>query len=336
MTEGIYISYPHEHRLIALFLSRELERAGITTWIDDKVLRAGQPWAETLINAVNRSSALLLLISEEAVNKNFIKVELSNARRLGKPIVPVMLSRNMRLLEEFELQDVHSRVLFSSDDVDTIVRDVRELLIDRGLPEVVDRLHSQDFSQNFITMFTNLAVRQQTETLTLHFQSDLSLENALSIERAMNNIAWELLSGREDMDSLVIRKHREPILAVRSHTHPGSTELIMALSQAAAITFVSSPDVRAFIVGFITNALYDVSKSLTKTIGARIFGADKQEKWIHEQSGPQITVSRTLEENVVKVMSNQVFVGISDGKLVFGIEKVERTNSKLIEADYTR
>jgi hypothetical protein len=72
-----FICYCKEDRAIALRLREDLERSGVSTWIDKKNLLPGQEWELEIPAAIRRSDLFLALMSKRSVDKHgYVQKEL--------------------------------------------------------------------------------------------------------------------------------------------------------------------------------------------------------------------------------------------------------------------
>ncbi|MCP4348338.1 MAG: TIR domain-containing protein [Desulfobacterales bacterium] len=76
----VFISYAEEDCKTAERLCNDLEKAGITTWLNKKDLLAGQNWRKEIPRIIRQSNYFLLLISSKSVSeKGFVQKELKTA-----------------------------------------------------------------------------------------------------------------------------------------------------------------------------------------------------------------------------------------------------------------
>ena len=71
-----FISYSRENHLVASLIRRELERSGLSVWMDDNSLDPGSHLTE-VFEAVNNASNACIILSKDSVNSEWVRKELS-------------------------------------------------------------------------------------------------------------------------------------------------------------------------------------------------------------------------------------------------------------------
>ncbi len=80
----IFISYASENRTFAEWLARKLASAGYAVWLDSLKMLGGEPWPQTIDDALNRSGRLLALMSAHSVDKDLPVSERTKGLSIGK------------------------------------------------------------------------------------------------------------------------------------------------------------------------------------------------------------------------------------------------------------
>jgi hypothetical protein len=88
----IFISYANEDRETAAKLARVLESAGWTVWWDRRI-PAGRTWRAVLAEALKEMRCMITLWSRHSTESPWVAEEAEEARRLGKPLVPILIER---------------------------------------------------------------------------------------------------------------------------------------------------------------------------------------------------------------------------------------------------
>ena len=86
----VFISYSHKDKAYARQLADELKRRGIEVWIDDRI-EYGTVWTRALQENLERSQAMILIMTSDAYNSDPVQDEVAFAQRLRKPILPLRL-----------------------------------------------------------------------------------------------------------------------------------------------------------------------------------------------------------------------------------------------------
>lgn len=74
-----FISYGSEDVVLARTLADWLASAGLNVWFDEKRLGAGAPVLDELVNQISNSRAFLLILTETALTKPYVKYEVDHA-----------------------------------------------------------------------------------------------------------------------------------------------------------------------------------------------------------------------------------------------------------------
>lgn len=91
----LFISYSHKDLDFVMDLLRHLDRRGMPVWVDDIQRRyggiaVGSDWQQKLADAIQRSAAVLLIITPDSAVSKHVYDEIALAARLRKPIIPLM------------------------------------------------------------------------------------------------------------------------------------------------------------------------------------------------------------------------------------------------------
>jgi len=84
-----FISYASEDESVAGTISEYLERTGVSCWIAPRDVRLGADYGSEIIDGIESSSVMVLVLSEHANSSEFVKREVERAVAKGKPIFPV-------------------------------------------------------------------------------------------------------------------------------------------------------------------------------------------------------------------------------------------------------
>ncbi|MEW6602037.1 MAG: toll/interleukin-1 receptor domain-containing protein, partial [Nitrospirota bacterium] len=84
----VFLSYAREDMASADRLKKALEAEGLSVWIDREGIQSGS-WKDRVMEGLNRSRAVVLLLTKDSLNSDTVKKELSFAARKNVPIIPV-------------------------------------------------------------------------------------------------------------------------------------------------------------------------------------------------------------------------------------------------------
>jgi hypothetical protein len=86
-----FISHASEDKPIARRLERDLTKAHLRVWIDHANIRVGDPLADSIQEAIENTTSLVLLWSISAAESRYVKFEWQAAIHLSKPVIPCQL-----------------------------------------------------------------------------------------------------------------------------------------------------------------------------------------------------------------------------------------------------
>ena len=89
MAKTAFISYASEDESVAGTISAYLEQSGVSCWIASRDVRPGADYGAEIIDAIETSASLVLVLSEHANSSEFVKREVERAVSKGKPIFSV-------------------------------------------------------------------------------------------------------------------------------------------------------------------------------------------------------------------------------------------------------
>ncbi len=88
MDNVVFISYASHDKAVADAACATLEGKHIRCWIAPRDVRAGVPYGESLIKALNSSRAMVLIFSSNSNNSPQVSREIERAVSKGVPIIP--------------------------------------------------------------------------------------------------------------------------------------------------------------------------------------------------------------------------------------------------------
>jgi formylglycine-generating enzyme required for sulfatase activity len=101
--DTLFISYAREDVEFAQKLNADLQRHGVTTWIDEFGIRSGEDWPNRIATAIEGCQAVLVILSPDSVASKWVQRELAFADKKGKRVLP-LLHRPCKLPPSFELR----------------------------------------------------------------------------------------------------------------------------------------------------------------------------------------------------------------------------------------
>ena len=99
--QQVFISYSSKDRGVADAVRAHLQSNGVTCWMAPYDILGGSDWAVAIVDAIDRSQALLLILSAASNESADVKREVGRASHRGIPIVPFFIE-NVKLSQHME------------------------------------------------------------------------------------------------------------------------------------------------------------------------------------------------------------------------------------------
>ena len=130
--DTLFISYARKDVEFAHRLNADLQRHGVTTWIDELGIRGGEDWPNRIATAIEGCKAMLVILSPDSMASEWVRRELAFADTKGKRVLP-LLHRPCKLPASFELRFGNvQRADFSRGDYETnlaaLLASIRQVL----------------------------------------------------------------------------------------------------------------------------------------------------------------------------------------------------------------
>lgn len=92
-----FISYSRMDETVMRRIHDSLRQQGLRIWMDKVGLKPGEPsWKRAIQGAIDSSECIIVLLSPEAKQSEWVSKELDYAEAMGKPIYPVLIRGNTR------------------------------------------------------------------------------------------------------------------------------------------------------------------------------------------------------------------------------------------------
>ncbi len=142
MAHAVFVSYSSRDSEAAYAVVRALEEAGVRCWIAPRDIKAGDVWAQAIVQAIAGSKVLVVIFSANANRSEHVLTEVDAAVRKGAHVVPVRIENVMpEGALEYHLRTRHWLDALSgqrSEHFQTLVAAVRGLLGQPGLPPATE------------------------------------------------------------------------------------------------------------------------------------------------------------------------------------------------------
>jgi hypothetical protein len=99
-----FLSYSRNDAAVADDVTAALHARGIAVWRDISGIAGGAQWRDSLLEAFGKSQALVLLMSAKSMESKWVRRELEYADGKGLPVFPLLLDRDLKVPDWFELQ----------------------------------------------------------------------------------------------------------------------------------------------------------------------------------------------------------------------------------------
>src|SRR5947209_3114972 len=88
----LFISHVAEDSGVALALSTALKGVGYSTWIYEHDSHPGESYLTQVAEAMQQCDAVLVLLSPKSLASNEVDIEVVDAHKSGKRLIPLLLS----------------------------------------------------------------------------------------------------------------------------------------------------------------------------------------------------------------------------------------------------
>jgi hypothetical protein len=86
----VFLSYSAADAPLAAPITKELETLGISVWWDQR-LKLGDKWAQSIREALDRATAVLVLVTPSSMESHWVTLEWSQALSQAKTVIPILV-----------------------------------------------------------------------------------------------------------------------------------------------------------------------------------------------------------------------------------------------------
>lgn len=90
-THDVFVSYSSHDKSAAEAICTALEAADVACWIAPRNIRAGETWAEAIVDAIESSRLLLIVLSASANSSRQVVREVERAVNKGIDVLPIRI-----------------------------------------------------------------------------------------------------------------------------------------------------------------------------------------------------------------------------------------------------
>ena len=95
MTSHIFISYNKQDKDFTAQLADDLQEYGFKVWYDPNI-GGGEQWKETIVAKLKSAEEVIVVLSPNSIDSDWVQYEGSMASVLGKNIYPILIA-NLRV-----------------------------------------------------------------------------------------------------------------------------------------------------------------------------------------------------------------------------------------------
>lgn len=328
---SVFISYSSDARPIVLQLIDELEKLDVRVFTREQFVKGGVNWRVALEDAVTGADLAVIFLSESSRKQGQLE-EVSEIRSREIPEFPVLVSGDLSILESYNLAAVQFSKIADPIDIYNTATEIANQLNKPIIP-FTEVMRNRGFSDGFIELIKRRAQELNETTLTLYYSDNLSLQDTVEIDKALNQFGRSIIKRDNRIPNEVknLAYHEKDIFSVTSFSHPASTEIVFEISSTYMAVATSSPHLDSLLISLTANVLYDAAKLIHK----RIFGIKRrensstnsnvEEQFTEMQTSQNAEKSVTQEDKtyVKKVTRTEKFIFVSGAGIIWGREVTE-------------
>lgn len=130
----VFLSYSHSDSWIMRAIKAELKRADYDVWVDENLNPGDPTWTNTVQTAIEQASCLVVILTENAKQSDWVKRELEYAAVHDKTIISLLASGDERTsipLELISAQRIDIRTNYEAN-ISTLKNCIRDILSKLG------------------------------------------------------------------------------------------------------------------------------------------------------------------------------------------------------------
>lgn len=125
----VFLSYSRQDLLAMRYLRRPLELGRLRVFVDESGIPPGARWGNELARAIENSCCLVVLLSPDAANSDWVREEIDYARRRGKQIFGVWIRGDFNAAVPFGLTTTQLIDLTTGNEagISSLIEQIRNL-----------------------------------------------------------------------------------------------------------------------------------------------------------------------------------------------------------------
>jgi hypothetical protein len=126
-SDTVFISHSHNDADFAELLKLKLEKENINAWLDNERLKIGQNWREEIDEGIKTAKAIIVIVSPDSKESEYVTYEWAYAWGNGKKIFPIMLKKTQLhpRLESLQYLDFTNRIARPWEDLIESIRKIK-------------------------------------------------------------------------------------------------------------------------------------------------------------------------------------------------------------------
>ncbi len=187
----VFISYKHNDEPFINAMVAKLTEAGIDVWKAGDNIDAGTVWRDVIDQKIREAFAVIVAMTPDARLSEYVTYEWAFAMGLGKPLVPIILTKTDLHQKLEPLQVLNFTVRFA-EPWDRLIERLKELEAEAvSAPTTDDPSHYGQIMQKFEQVASGTPTRGRAAPVTVYFPFGIG-ERTLSPTAEERNKAWLL------------------------------------------------------------------------------------------------------------------------------------------------
>lgn len=104
MNKKVFISCSHNNQSYAYKIRDILKEKGLTIFMDSDSRKAGEKWAEDIVNQIKTSTDFIMILPKDLNDSKWVMVELGAALASGLKITPILVETSVIPFEVSTMQ----------------------------------------------------------------------------------------------------------------------------------------------------------------------------------------------------------------------------------------
>lgn len=225
----IFLSYCRADADVMVQVRSRLEGVGLSVWTDEDLEKGTINWQSEVERVIKEALAMVIILSPDAKNSEWLSRELSFSSMVGIPIYPLLARGSMK--ESVPLQLVTYNIVDICEDVQQgvalLVKELRDIGLSRRQSKIAQsnrsRILSKRAEDHFFAQRYKEAITDAIEALEI----DPENTEAMNVKADAHKMLGELEQAIEDASKSIERKRGNHIaqrIRAESYLYLGEAE----------------------------------------------------------------------------------------------------------------